>query len=371
MKNGKPMLSEPTKSETATNSMIESVRLVFTQGTSDKEYRLQVVKEASGFLVNFQYGRRNGTLKSGTKTVAPVSLEEATKIYNKKLKEQLSEGYLVDGECTSTVSPVEKEMSGTVPQLLNLITESELNVLIDDPDFGFEQKHDGERRLVFKSTKNVCYGGNKKGIKISIPSEVESSLPKAELEIDGELVGSILFVFDLMKYKGVDYKKESYSKRREILATIKFGSNIIVSETARTAKEKRELIAKLREEGAEGVVAKDMRAPYTSSRPSSGGVALKFKFYKTATVKVSALTKGKRSIQTSVLESGKFKDVGAVTIPPNKDMPKVGDLVEVRYLYAYKGGSLFQPTYLGVRTDQDDSDADGSQLEYKQELASV
>jgi hypothetical protein len=39
--------------------------------------------------------------------------------------------------------------------------------------------------------------------------------------------------------------------------------------------------------------------------------------------------------------------VGKVTIPANHEIPNECDLVKVRYLYAYRGGSLFQPVYLG------------------------
>jgi len=37
----------------------------------------------------------------------------------------------------------------------------------------------------------------------------------------------------------------------------------------------------------------------------------------------------------------------------------------VRYLYAYEGGSLFQPTYLGQRADLEAGDCVKSQLKYK------
>ena len=59
--------------------------------------------------------------------------------------------------------------------------------------------------------------------------------------------------------------------------------------------------------------------------------------------------------------------MGKVTIPPNKDIPNVGDLVEVRYLYAYKGGAVYQPTYIWKREDSDLTDATISQIIYKAE----
>jgi hypothetical protein len=57
--------------------------------------------------------------------------------------------------------------------------------------------------------------------------------------------------------------------------------------------------------------------------------------------------------------------VGNVTIPANQPVPKVGQVLEVRYLYAYKGGSLFQPTSLGVRDDVDPPECVIGQLKYK------
>jgi len=46
----------------------------------------------------------------------------------------------------------------------------------------------------------------------------------------------------------------------------------------------------------------------------------------------------------------------------------VDSIIEVRYLYAYKGGNLYQPTYLGVRDDISFEDCLISQLKYKKEL---
>lgn len=346
----------------------KSIRLTFIEGSSDKEYNAQIVKDGEGYQVHFQYGRRNGTLQSGSKTTAPVDLDSAEKIYNKMVKEKTSKGYQIDGGAsTSTFQPVAKEESGTIPQLLNPVDESELSDLISDSSFLFQKKYDGERRLAFKSGDS-CFGGNRKGQKVSLPSEVVESLSKeSDIELDGEIIGNTLYVFDLLKHNGKYYKDLPLSKRLLALSALSFGPNVVVAPSATTVKDKKELLAKLQEEGAEGIVAKDFTAKYTSSRPASGGSALKFKFYKTATVKVTALTKGKRSVQVSVLDGKDFVDVGAVTIPPNYEVPAAGELVEVRYLYAYKGGCLYQPTYLGVRKDLDESEAVASQLEYKQE----
>lgn len=72
--------------------------LEFIEGSSSKEYHVQMVKSGDKFLVNFQYGRIGNTLISGTKTPTPVSEEEAEKIYNKLLKEKMGKGYKESGK---------------------------------------------------------------------------------------------------------------------------------------------------------------------------------------------------------------------------------------------------------------------------------
>ena len=60
------------------------VSLYFQQGSSDKEYHIQMEEEGGGYVVNFQYGRKGRALKSGTKTSQPVSLEQAEKTWSKE-----------------------------------------------------------------------------------------------------------------------------------------------------------------------------------------------------------------------------------------------------------------------------------------------
>lgn len=57
-----------------------------------------------------------------------------------------------------------------------------------------------------------------------------------------------------------------------------------------------------------------------------------------------------------------------MTTPNNKAIPPVGALMEVRYLYPCKDGSLYQPAYFGERDDLDETDCNLEQL--KRKLAS-
>jgi len=73
--------------------MEKNTSLYFQEGTSDKVYHIQLKKKDSGYVVNFQYGRRKGSLKEDTKTLVPISLGAAEHVYSKLLQEKLKKGY--------------------------------------------------------------------------------------------------------------------------------------------------------------------------------------------------------------------------------------------------------------------------------------
>ena len=121
----------------------------------------------------------------------------------------------------------------------------------------------------------------------------------------------------------------------------------------------------LRRLKAEGVVFKRHAAPYTPGRPASGGDQLKLKFTATASCIVAKANGTKRSVALMLLDGRKRVAVGNVTVPANKPIPKAGSVIEVRYLYAYPAGSLFQPVCLGQRDDVGPDACTISQLKYK------
>jgi len=73
-------------------------------------------------------------------------------------------------------------------------------------------------------------------------------------------------------------------------------------------------------------------------------------------------------VAIKIFDGINWVDIGNVTIPVNRNVPKTGAVIEVRYLYAFKGGALYQPQYLGERDDTDPSECIISQLKYKQEM---
>jgi bifunctional non-homologous end joining protein LigD len=49
-------------------------------------------------------------------------------------------------------------------------------------------------------------------------------------------------------------------------------------------------------------------------------------------------------------------------------MPAIFDLVEIKYMYAYRKGSIYQPQYKGLRTDLKKEAATINQLKYKEDM---
>ena len=345
----------------------EKITLYFQQGKSDKIYKAALEKQGELFLVNFAYGRRGATLKTGTKTQTPVPYEKAKKIYDKLILSKSAKGYVPNADESDYVYESDQVKTGIHCQLLNPIEESELAEFINNDEWWGQQKMDGKRMLIQKSTELIAI--NRKGLSVGAPHSIFDSAAKVNRNfiIDGEAIGDDLYVFDLLNLDDEDIRSKPYQERYELLLSLGFSNAIKIVTPAKTEKEKKSQVKKLRKAAAEGVVYKKHTAIYEPGRPNSGGNQRKFKFYETASVIVSKIN-NKRSVGVAVLEKGKTVFVGNVTISINKEIPKEGDIIEVRYLYAYKGGSLYQPTFLGVRTDVEEKECVIEQLKYKQEV---
>jgi len=77
--------------------LVKKIRLVFKEGNSDKVYEVDLVELPGGdparYLVNFRYGRRGSALREGTKTVQPIPLAEAEKVYESVVVSKTNSGY--------------------------------------------------------------------------------------------------------------------------------------------------------------------------------------------------------------------------------------------------------------------------------------
>jgi len=133
----------------------------------------------------------------------------------------------------------------------------------------------------------------------------------------------------------------------------------------KTSYQKQALLKELREGKREGIVFKQVFAPSTPGRPNSGGPQLKYKFCASLSAVVAKLNR-QRSVELQLLRPDGWVSCGNVTIPANHKIPQVGQVVEVRYLYAFpESGVLYQPVYLGPRDDVPKAECLTSQLKYK------
>ncbi|MFD2304868.1 WGR domain-containing protein, partial [Roseibacillus ishigakijimensis] len=284
----------------AKQERMEAVTLSYREGHSDKVYQVSLDKVEEGFTVNFAYGRRGSTLKTGTKTPRAVSHDEATKLFAKLVRTKESKGYQPGEESAEyRFTAFQEEDTGIRCQLLNPIADTELHDLLLGSTHCLQEKFDG-RRLMVRKTGNEIIGINRRGLVVGLSATIHqaaSQLP-GDFLLDGEAVGDVLHVFDLLEANGEDLRPRGYLERHTLLIQL-VPTNLTALQWVSTAiapEDKYETYHDLRSLNKEGVVFKDIRAAYTPGRPNSGGSQLKYKFYETATFVVTGHNQ-KRSVR--------------------------------------------------------------------------
>lgn len=372
-------------SSACANYVVKETALSFKEGSSDKVYYVSLERvENDKCVVNFAFGRRGNTLQTGTKTNEPVDFTTANRIFDKLVQEKMNKGYkgaiisvIEKSESSepSKVIPVIKTEEVAVSKcvLLNAIKEEQAHNLINDNDWIIQEKMDGVRYML--EFEGLPFGSNfkgynRKGKEVPVSEEIKTLFESFEdlppnCFLDGELIGETFYVFDILSMD-VDLREESFEKRYSLLAEF-FRLYFNKKECIKLVKAygKKEEKEKLFNDSKakEGVVFKRKSASYHVGRPASGGDYLKFKFCESCTCIVSSVS-NKRSVGISLMKDGNLVPVGNVTIPVNYEIPIIGKHIEVKYLYAFAGGSLIQPVYLGERDDVEVDNIDS--IKYKE-----
>jgi bifunctional non-homologous end joining protein LigD len=352
--------------------MEQNITLYFRQGSSDKVYQASLESKGDGFIVAFAYGRRGATLSTGTKTQSPVAYDEAKRIYDKLIAEKTAKGYTpgADGTPYQQTDRADRA-TGIHCQLLNPVEEDRLESLIADPAYWLQEKFDG-RRLLIQKCGGAITGINRLGLAVALPNSLVQFAADCPVEfiIDGEAIGDTLHAFDALRIGNEEISGERYGGRYMLLANLLSSirhENVQLVKTAFSPEQKRELFEECKQRGAEGVVFKRKDAPHTAGRPASGGPQLKRKFCETASFIVGKVN-GKRSVGLLLFDGDKLKPAGNVSIPANQDVPQTGQIVECRFLYAFReSGCIFQSVYLGAREDITAEECTTTQLKYKAE----
>jgi len=260
--------------------------------------------------------------------------------------------------------------------MLGKCVENQITRLLTDGRYCLQEKMDG-RRLMIRKRGDEITGINRRDLVVSVPEPIREAVSELPVDVllDGEVVGDTLHAFDLLEVKGHDIRNQAYLSRCSGLLTLLPMNNpaLLWVSTSIHTDDKVGTYEELRHIGSEGIVFKEIDAPFSPGHPNSGGSQLKFKFVETASFIVTGINRA-RSVNLGLYGNGTGKGsqtllpAGNVTIPPNHDIPQVGSVVEVRYLYAYReSGSVYQPVYLGERDDIPDTDCTTTQLKYKAE----
>jgi bifunctional non-homologous end joining protein LigD len=357
----------------------ERAELYFRQGSSDKVYHLQLENVDDKWSVQAQWGRRGSALQSDVKA-SGVTYDEAKRVYDRFLREKVGKGYQIaegtaNGDAAISVGlPVAKEHSGHTPELLTPIEEPEALLLAQDVAWWFQQKFDG-RRLAVQKADGKYSGINKLGQIIPIDPRLAGILGLVQAQAflaDGEITDSHFYIWDLLSVNDADLRVQPYEIRYVHLTQLFRGvhETLRVCQTAMTPKDKRAFVKAMHDANAEGFVCKNRYAAHAGGR---AGQHYKCKFIATASFIVGPkpdkkVSHGHRSIALYLLDGKQPRFMGTVGVPDRYPLPRVEQIVEVRYLYCHPGaeGKLIQAKYFGkVRDDIEITECSVSQLKVK------
>lgn len=367
---------------------LKQVALECTAGTSDKLYIIQVEQHGSEYRTMGYNGRRGRGLTAQEKYKGSSLADahaKADEVERDKRRSRTSPYTTLpttpgvpipgmpagvptpaSGSAPSPSAPVPSapapSVTGPVAMLAQPVEREDIETYLTDPAWGLQRKYDGERVTVSVRRSGI-QAYNRDGIGRTLSAVAHDRLVKLTIQpdfngdretmLDGELMGDILIVYDVLVLRDNDMRKLCYDERYGMLEALFENETDLLAPMAFSEEEKRKLLAQAEAEDWEGLIGRDLDGEYAAGRVPQ---LIKIKFWATCTCRVLAVNR-KRSIQVGLLdESGDEVFVGNVTVPANQDIPELDGLVEVRYLYALEGGSLYQPTLLRVRSDVHEAD---------------
>lgn len=271
---------------------------------------------------------------------------------------------------------------------------SDLPKYAADSRWWFQQKLDGHRVMI-RVEDSVPTALNRHGESYGhgCPANVLNCFKSGfagEWIFDGELLGGVFVIFDILKAGGEDLTELPYSARLMTLTRLmQGGSNedgsssqpiwtppatcVRLIQTARTPEEKKTLAEAVIANNGEGLIAKRASAPYRCGRRTSD--LLKIKLWSAAEVVVAETYRlGKDSIAIEIYHEGRLVPAGAVTMlggAKTRIMAGLtkGDVIEVKYLYVVNGVAggneswkLVQTAFLKIRPDKTAEECTTAQL---------
>jgi len=242
--------------------------------------------------------------------------------------------------------------------------------LITNDDWAAEQKFDGHRMLVMITDGNPR-AFNRLGTEVRVPDTLVEDLSNPGFSenwiLDGEYMNGDYYVFDCpvsdVAQVTCDTEHEDRKEFLDGFFPMWEPSRCHLVPTSYTTKQKTKLFEECYNNHLEGLVFKKFCGKYAPGKRTLSVV--KYKFVETADAMVVEVNrKGKeRAITLGMFKNGIQIDVGGCKIPDDQiGVIKVGDVVEVKYLYATSDYKVYQPRFLKVRTDKTPAQCLVSQL---------
>ena len=236
-----------------------------------------------------------------------------------------------------------------------------------DDNYELTPKMDGTRLLV--AVDQDVSGWSRNGEAARIPAPIHAALQAVPgVVLDGELLGDVYVVFDAptLPVHGPDAPlSERRSNLEQLFQLWNPGPHIRLCPNAVLLDDKADLIATVNHGRGEGLVAKHLNSPYTFGARTRDWI--KLKRHHTIDCVVAWLGRDhgeKHNMGLVVYRDGEPVDVGECgTLTGEGLHAKVGDVVEVRVLYASASGRLVQPTLPKMRPDKTPEECTWDQIE--------
>jgi bifunctional non-homologous end joining protein LigD len=263
------------------NVIIMGTTLSLQVRTTDKSSPIQIQESNGEGVRRFDCGNMGDVINVGP--TPPVPFDSTQPDCSKLIREKLNMGCKHSAEVV-TCGDGRRRMAAVRPQLLFPVDD--VKPLLSDNAFYMQPKHDGKRLLIHKNGQDVT-GFNRHGIECGIPANIRTAAHalRGDFLVDGEAVGDMLHTFDLLELDSCDIRPIFYRDRLVKLLNLlasgqQSGIRWVATISGPTAKQM--VFRQLRKAGAEGVVFKRIRAPYSPERPESGGDYFKYKFVEAA-----------------------------------------------------------------------------------------
>lgn len=321
--------------------------------------------ETDGTAVTVAWGRI-GT-RGQSKTHQFASTLEAAEFAQKQMTSKLAKGYRTVSapSLKATVRVGQSRPAFTPPpepaqptfgaQLAEPYEMQHIGQLIVSDDWAIEQKLDGHR-LLLQGTGTGVKPLNRNGQPYSaknLPLALSGMILPDGLILDGELLdlGNLdYWVFDIRSSDGT-VDSMPLTVRRDLLnrAITSLSLPVHLLPQATDAESKQRLVEKAIANHAEGVVCKHIPTGYTEGRTSAWR---KVKFVKSLDAVVTAVrADGKDAVSVALFDEGQLVEVGRASLI-GREPVSVGDVIEVKYLYATDERRLYQPVMVRRRTDK-------------------